>query len=227
VNKEQKVADFDIEGSHSYVKPSIEDRVFGTTQRPIDKIVGKEDHLATAPAMYGVPMPPVLLPVNKATMECARGPCMHFWAMTAKMDSQSDKIDIGRAYQCNCHSEATELAEQNIFHCNQWWPLTLAWLPESVRGLLRPRLRWLWEHALKWRGYDFSWRTWTDDVFEADADDKRELSTFWRWFKTPGTPGRKTKPTLQRAKPTTNASASAGASAESFFPPPPRPLETT
>lgn len=219
--------DDDLEGSYGnpYVKPTIEDRVFGTTQRPTDRITGKEDYLPAAPAMYGLPEPPVLLPVNKATMECARGPCIHFWAMTAKMDSQSDKIDIGRAYQCNCHNEATELAEQNIFHCNQWWPLVLAWLPESVRGVMRPRLRKLWESFLRWQGYDFEWRTWTDDVFEADADDKRKLTAFWKWFKTPGTPGRKTKPTLQRVKPTTGASASSGAEVESFFPPPPQPPE--
>lgn len=145
----------------------------------VDRIVGDGNevqvpspHEAIAGGYRSVAEPPVVA-VNRATMECLRGPCRHYWTVTARFHSQSDRINISRARQCNCHVEAMDLTEQNVFECDQWWPATLAFVPESLRPVLRPRLRKLWERWLKREGYDFSWRWWSDDVFEGDREEHR------------------------------------------------------
>jgi hypothetical protein len=119
--------------------------------------------------------PAKTLPVNKATMECLRGPCKHYWVMTSRADMQSDRINLQRMRQCNCFvGEETNLTEQNVFDCGQWWPATLAFIPESLRPMLRPKLRAAWDAYLKHKGYDFSWKHWTDDIFEkSDRPEER------------------------------------------------------
>lgn len=145
----------------------------------VDRVVGSGDTLNVPPpqetiagAYRAVGEPPVVA-VNRASMECLRGPCRHYWTVTARFHSQSDRINISRTRQCNCHVEALDLTEQNVFECDQWWPATLVFVPESLRPVLRPKLRKLWEKWLKRGGYDFSWKWWTDDVFENDREQNR------------------------------------------------------
>lgn len=142
----------------------------------VDKILGGEDTVPGGmPTMGRLPVPKYQ-PVNKATMECLRGPCRHLWTLTARQGDFNigDDIQLKRIRQCNCHYEPTELAEENIFECSEWWPSTLQWVPISLRSVLRPRLRQMWERWLKHDGYDFSWRTWPDDIFEADDAERRK-----------------------------------------------------
>ena len=147
------------------------------TNQPVemlDKILGHEDSIQAGPPMGHV-VQPKFQPVNQATMECHRGPCQHFWAVTARNGDYEigDEIQLKRMRQCNCHAEPLELAEECIYQCGLWWPTFLAWVPESVRPLLRPKLRAAWEWWLRRIGYDFSWRTWHDDIFEADSPERR------------------------------------------------------
>lgn len=145
-----------------------------------DKIIGEGDTFLAPPpeqiirdAGLTVTEPPPPLPVNMATMECMRGPCMHYWTITSRFDAQSDRINLGRTRQCNAHAEPLPLAEENVFHCGLWWPSTMSWVPESLRPVIRPRLRWLWEKVLRAKGYSFAWKWWTDDIFEADRPEQR------------------------------------------------------
>ena len=114
-------------------------------------------------------------PINRATHECLRGPCRHLWRMTARFGDMDigDKIQVKHVSQCNCHAEATELAEENIYHCNLWWPAPLMWVPLSLQSVLRPRLRRAWVWWLTRTGYDFSWKHWPDDIFESDDEAHR------------------------------------------------------
>lgn len=152
----------------SYDSEPLQDKALGS---PGDTFAGQS--LADIVAMGTSVDPPPALAVNQATMECYRGPCRHLWTMTTRFDSQSNKIDISRVRQCNCHFEPVQLAEENVFECGQWWPAFLVFVPESVRPLLRPKLRLAWEWVLKQRGYNFDWKWWSDDVFELDRAEQR------------------------------------------------------
>lgn len=118
----------------------------------------------------GIVPEPKYQPLNQATHECLRGPCRYLWNMTAREGDMDigDRIQIKYVSQCNAHAEATELAEENIYHCSLWWPAPLTWVPLSLQAVLRPRLRRAWEWWLKRIGYDFSWKHWPDNVFESD-----------------------------------------------------------
>ena len=142
----------------------------------LDKMLGDEDTVQGGMPGMGRTPEPQYQPVNKATMECLRGPCRHLWTLTSRLGDTNigDEIQLKRVRQCNCHYEPTELGEEQIYQCDHWWPGTLLWVPESLRYALRARLRALWERYLKHIGYDFSWRTWPDDVFEADDPDRRK-----------------------------------------------------
>ena len=107
-------------------------------------------------------------PTNKATNVCLRGPCIHYWPLLARFVAPGDEIRIKRIIQCNCHQESTLLTGQNIYHCGQWWPQFLAFVPESLRGMLRPKLKDAYVTHLKRVGYDFSWKDFRDDVFDSD-----------------------------------------------------------
>jgi len=122
-------------------------------------------------------------PINEATHECLRGPCAHYWELQARFDGQSEKLHVMRVAQCNIHSEATQLNDQNVYRCNCWWPQTLSFVPKPLRPMLRERLRTVWEEKLKKAGYDFSWRHWDgktlfarDDTPEARANGKERQS---------------------------------------------------
>lgn len=141
----------------------------------LDRVLGKEDTVPVSPqdAMHrGVVKDPKPMRCDQATMECLRGPCRHLWNQTVRVPSHGeDRIHIGRARQCNAYAgEAEELADENVFECTLWWPRPLAFIPESLWTILRVPTRWLWEFVLKKRGYDFSWKWWSDDTFEARDD---------------------------------------------------------
>ena len=131
--------------------------------------------LSGEPMFGGVSAEPKYQPSNKATHECLRGPCRHFWKLMTRFGDMDigDKIQVNNMAQCNAHFEAMDLAEENIYHCNLWWPASLMWMPLSLQAVLRPRLRRAWVWWLKAIGYDFSWKHWADDVFEADNKDQR------------------------------------------------------
>lgn len=149
----------------------------------LDKITGDEDTLAVSSPEAVVAAGKrhaEILPhhVNAATMCCQRGPCMWLWTMTVRSAAQirgSSRINISRVRQCNAYAgDATDLADANVYSCSLWWPLPLAWVPISFRATLRPLLTNGWEKMLKLRGYDFSWRWWGPDVFEADSPERRK-----------------------------------------------------
>jgi hypothetical protein len=121
------------------------------------------------------PLEPVYAqPVNRATMVCLRGPCIHHWSLVARyVAAGKDQIHIKSVRQCNCHSEETALGGQNIYFCSMWWPQFLSWVPESARGSLRPKLYDIYRFVLERIGYDFSWKTWADDVFTSDRPEQR------------------------------------------------------
>lgn len=151
-----------------YEGKAIQDKLIGDA----DTITVKPPQEVMADAFRHVAPPPVLA-TNQATMECLRGPCVHLWSITARFHAQSDRIHIARVRQCNAHTEPTELTEQNVFHCDLWWPRWLAFVPESARTLVRARLRHLWEELLRKRGYNFDWKTWEDEAFEQDDEEQR------------------------------------------------------
>jgi hypothetical protein len=165
---------------HDQVTSSLADRLEGMSDSAkslADKLLGTEDRIPVTPGEIlsrgsGIKGPPSQ-PLNRATMECLRGPCIHHWSMTVRFHAQADSLKIAHVGQCNCHAEATDLTEQNVYRCTQWWPSSFAFVPRSLRAMLRQKLRAAWEWLLRRRGYDFSWRTWPDDVFEADRRDQR------------------------------------------------------
>ncbi|MBW2675612.1 MAG: hypothetical protein JRD89_19755 [Deltaproteobacteria bacterium] len=127
-----------------------------------------------SPPLMGGQEPIFAQPVNRATMTCLRGPCIHFWTTLARYVAVGkDDIYIKILYQCNLHTEETNLGGQNVYHCGQWWPTHLAWVPQSARAILRPKLFRLYREWLELIGYDFSWKTWSDDVFMSDRKDQR------------------------------------------------------
>lgn len=143
----------------------------------LDKVLGSDDTVPVSSG-GGVAPSPKPQPVNEATMECWRGPCRFLWALTSRTgeDELGGKIQLKRIRQCNCHYEPTELADENIYHCSEWWPRWLMFVPLSLQAVLRPHLRKLWELQLKLRGYDFSWKWWKDSEFESDDPVKRQHS---------------------------------------------------
>ena len=147
----------------------------------LDKLLGKEDHVnVPVEDMFtrGNVAEPMPMPCNRATMECLRGPCKHLWTQTVRIEGRGDeRVMIARARQCNAFvGAADDLADENVFQCGLWWPAGLEFVPESLRPLLRPRLRRAWEWWLKRNGYDFSWKWWEDSVFETDKPEQRGQS---------------------------------------------------
>jgi len=115
-------------------------------------------------------------------MVCLRGPCEHFWLMTTRADlaevedvDGNERIYAQRHRTCIRAAEESDLGEQNVYDCDQWWPAPLAWVPVSARSLMRPWLRDQWERWLQRRGYDFTWRWFKLDAFEDDARMRRMM----------------------------------------------------
>ena len=111
-------------------------------------------------------------------MVCLRGPCQHHWSLTMRFDGADpgERVFTERYRTCIRHSEEMDLREQNVYACEQWWPLWLAFVPETARGVFRTALCDVWEWWLKHRGYDFSWRWFTPGAFEADDTESRKFS---------------------------------------------------
>lgn len=143
------------------------------TEALIDRFLGKEDTIDVGgPVQDGSP---VFQKCNKATMECLRGPCRHLWQLTVRLNANVDKIRVARVRQCNANpTDPTDLTDQNVYHCDQWWPQPLSWVPIWLQSLARPKLRAAWEKLLKKAGYSFAWRTWKDGAFEADQPEQRK-----------------------------------------------------
>lgn len=127
------------------------------------------------PPMPRVVDPPELQASTEATQECMRGPCEHHWRMLMRMDAQSEVITIQRVQYCARHVELMNLHNENAYECDCWWPTTLLMVPQSIRPLLRPLLREIWDRWLRIRGETFDWRWWPRNVFELDPDAVHEL----------------------------------------------------
>lgn len=114
-------------------------------------------------------------PVCKATMVCLRGPCEHYWTLTARFVAPGEEMHLQRNRFCTCYEGSeTNLGSDNVYHCNRWWPLWLSHVPATLRGMLRPQLVRLYERYLKFLGYDMKWKYWPDDVFESDDPEFRK-----------------------------------------------------
>lgn len=151
--------------------PDLADKLFSDDL--VEKHLDGIEPDATA-GMFHVQEPTYAQPVNRATMVCLRGPCVHHWAMMARYVGPGEDIHLKKIRQCNCHTEETGLSGQNIYDCSQWWPVWLAWVPVSLRGALRPKLNEFYEAWLRRSGYDFAWKKWPDDLFESDRPDLRD-----------------------------------------------------
>lgn len=127
------------------------------------------------PPMPAVVEPPELQASTEATQECMRGPCEHHWRMLMRMDAQADIIVVQRVQYCTRHVELMNLHNENAYECDCWWPTPLLLVPKSIRPLLRPMLRELWDRWLKLKGESFDWRWWPRNVFDLDADEIHEL----------------------------------------------------
>jgi len=127
------------------------------------------------PPMPQTVAPPELQAANESTQECMRGPCEHHWRMLMRMDAQSEVITIQRVQYCTRHVELMNLHNENAYECDCWWPTPLLMIPASIRPLLRPLLRDLWDRWLRARGETFAWRWWPRNVFDLDADEVFDL----------------------------------------------------
>jgi len=127
------------------------------------------------PPMPSVIEAPELQAAKQATLECMRGPCIHHWRMLMRMDAQSEIITIQRVQYCTRHVELMNLHNENAYECDCWWPQLLLVVPESVRALIRPAIRSMWDRWLKAQGETFVWRWWPRNVFDLDPDEVHEL----------------------------------------------------
>ena len=118
---------------------------------------------------------PFLLPCTAATMQCARGPCVHRWNFITRMEAQERTVFIQRTQACTTHVRLMSLANENVFHCDRWKPATAAWMPDSLWALMRRRVEDVWDRVLRMRGEDFSWRWWPRDIFEMRTNDQIAL----------------------------------------------------
>jgi hypothetical protein len=146
-------------------------------------------------------------PVNQATMECQRGPCVHLWTLVKRYETTVPGVRAACIRTCTASGyEDTPLGDQNIMFCDRWWPRkTYDQIPDDLdvpdkrdnaandfdvvfcdaatRGMEREKLRTAWEELLERDGYDFSWRDF-DPVTYFTQDDEHG-----RKFSGPG--GRK------------------------------------
>lgn len=194
------MADRDPRDDDPFAEDDFEDNDLGTLggafdeaeiDAMMDQIIG-EDVLDAPPEppRPGVTVdPPAPQPCNQATMACLRGPCIHLWQLVSRYPEPGDELRVKRLRVCTASGlQETELAEQNIYDCDRWWPRWLAFMPQSIRGAVRTPFRNLWERILRVVGYDFSWRTFPLNVFESDNPEQRKHSglgkgpaSYWRY----------------------------------------------
>lgn len=117
------------------------------------------------------------LPIGPATMTCVRGPCVHQWKIVQRASMQSEVTEIQRTQLCTRHVELQNLVDENVLECGAWWPAPLAFVPESLRAVLRPLLHRVWDRYLEARGNDYSWRWWPRDPWSVDKDTLHQLRT--------------------------------------------------
>lgn len=159
----------DARGATDY---DLEESQRGLEERFLD---GDDEQLG-APMPYR-PEVPKAQPCNKATMVCLRGPCRYLWSMTTRYGLDDGKtVRIQRHRVCVRHNYETQLADQNVYVCEAWWPAPLSWLPESVWVPMSRPVRALYEKWLALRGYNFDWRWFSLDSFEWDSKDRRGFS---------------------------------------------------
>lgn len=127
------------------------------------------------PPLPHVVQPPELQVAKQATQECMRGPCMHQWRMLMRMDAQSEIIVVQQVQYCTRHVELMNLHNENAYECDCWWPVPLLLVPKSLRALIRPHLRNLWDRWLKTRGETFDWRWWPRNLFDLSPDEVDDL----------------------------------------------------
>jgi hypothetical protein len=154
-----------------------EDRTLGSLGDDVGILSDTFDDIEPGgpPPMPRVIEPPELQASTEATQECMRGPCEHHWRMIMRMDAQSDIITIQRVQYCTRHIELMNLHNENTYECDCWWPTPMLMVPQSIRPLLRPLLRRLWDLWLQVRGETFAWRWWPRNVFDLDPDEVHEL----------------------------------------------------
>jgi len=147
------------------------EHVSDVNYEPYGADVSAEELMST-----GSVAPPPSLKCDSATMICLRGPCQHMWSMLTRHEAQAEVIAIQRTQCCSRHDTLMSLVDENVFMCSDWWPRYLRWVPRSARAALRPVLNKLYEGYLRaTTGEDFSWRWWSEDVFELPASAVRKL----------------------------------------------------
>jgi len=152
-----------------------DDDVSGLTDVAFD-----DDIPASSPAamMAGAQMPEALrLPCNEATMLCLRGPCVYFWSWLQQEHSTvEDVVRVKLTSTCVRHNDLQNLAGDRVFSCDQWFPMTLSFIPPAVRPIVRDKLSDLYEWYLRdVKKLDFNWKWWTKDVMTLSADEQEEL----------------------------------------------------
>jgi hypothetical protein len=141
----------------------------------LDRFLGDdaEEAGSAAPSAQFVHLPESQ-PCNQATMVCLRGPCQFCWQMTTRFGHDIDsQVRIQRHRVCLRHYYETQLADQNVYVCDEWWPRKLAFVPHFMRAMLRPMLRERTEEQLRKDGYDFKWRWFDLDHFEKEGPAER------------------------------------------------------
>jgi hypothetical protein len=157
--------------------PDLEDKLLGTDLDDLlEDGAGPEEGGGGSPNMPLPQEPTYAQPVSRATMVCLRGPCVHYWALTARLVAPGrDVVRLKRIRTCTrSDAEETNLGGQNVYHCTEWWPKWASFVPESMRESLRPALQKAYDKYLVKAGYDLSWKTWPDWLFESDSKQFRK-----------------------------------------------------
>jgi len=90
-----------------------------------DVILGDEPVAGGLPGACQQPEVPEPQPINQATMECLRGPCVHYWAIISRYETTVDGVRAKCTRTCIASGYAdTPLNDANIYACDKWWPQT-------------------------------------------------------------------------------------------------------
>ena len=161
--------DEDVEGISDYLGQQLK----GLSDLGIPEI----DEEATAADLMsdGVVEQPISIPCVPATMQCARGPCVHRWDLITRMEAPEPVVFIQRTHACTTHVRLMSLADENVFHCDRWRPAPLAWVPDSLWAIVRLHVEDTWDRVLRMQGSDFSWRWWPRNIFDMGTDEQQRL----------------------------------------------------
>jgi hypothetical protein len=159
----------DVEGITDYIGQQID----GLSDLGIPEL--DADSTAADLMSEGTTDPAPSLPCTAATMQCARGPCVHRWDFITRLEAQEKTIFIQRTHACCTHVKLMSLADENVFHCDRWRPAQLVWVPDSIWALIRLRVEDVWDRVLQMRGEDFSWRWWPRDIFDLVREEQIAL----------------------------------------------------